>query len=244
MLFLGTKMAIFTKAKLGTLALAACLSLPMGLASLPGLSDGSAYAQSRIAFAPGTSSKIIRGAMTGREGQTYRIRVNAGQRLSISLRASNGSTYFNVSQAGSPQAIFIGSTDGNQFDGIVPASGDYVIDVYLMRNAARRGETSRFVLNVEVTGRGNAMPARPPQPDYADGMSGGPDYWRVANVPPGDTLNVRTRPNPQASIVTQAYNGQMFINRGCQFIGATRWCRVARPDGSEAGWANGRFLRE
>lgn len=245
-LFPGAKMATFGRIGLGVLALSLSLSGMVDLSALPGFGGGTAYAQSRIAFAPGSSSKTIRGVIAGREGATYRIRVSAGQRLSVGLRTRNGSTYFNVSPAGGGEALFIGSRDGDIFDGIAPYSGDYVIDVYLMRNAARRGEASQFTLNVEVTGRSaNAGMAPPPrQPDYADGMAGGPDFWRVVNVPPGDTLNVRTRPNPQAPIVTQAYNGQKLINNGCQFIGATRWCRVARPDGSEAGWANGRFLRE
>jgi hypothetical protein len=34
----------------------------------------------------------------------------------------------------------------------IPSSGDYKIDLYLMRNAARRGETSNFTITSGATG--------------------------------------------------------------------------------------------
>ena len=36
--------------------------------------------------------------------------------------------------------MFVGSISGNQFEGRLPASGDYKVRVYLMRSAARRDE--------------------------------------------------------------------------------------------------------
>jgi hypothetical protein len=35
---------------------------------------------------------------------------------------------------------------------MLPASGDYVVRVYLMRNAARRGETCDFRITFKMTG--------------------------------------------------------------------------------------------
>lgn len=80
--------------------------------------------------------------------------------------------------------------------------------------------------------------------DFADGNAGGPDFWQVANVPPGDLLNIRSRPSAKASIVVRLRNGTILRNRGCRISAGTRWCKVERKNGSGAGWAAGRFLVE
>lgn len=48
-------------------------------------------------------------------------------------------------------ATFIGSISGNEFTADLAQSGDYVIRVYLMRNAARRNEKCQFALTVEIS---------------------------------------------------------------------------------------------
>jgi hypothetical protein len=50
-------------------------------------------------------------------------------------------------------ALFNGSTEGsNEFTGKLEATGPYTVQVYLMRNAARRGETCKFTISFEITG--------------------------------------------------------------------------------------------
>ncbi len=209
----------------------------------PAFWPGQAVAQDRterISFAPGRSSRTVRGTISGYEGVDYLVNVRAGQRLAATLRTDNPSNYLNIKALGSSEALFNGSIDGNPGDIIVPSNGDYVIEVYLMRNAARRGERANFSLTIEATG---GAPGQV-QPDFADGLSGGPDFWEVANVPPGDRLNVRSRPSAQAATVARLRNGTVLRNLGCRMNGQTRWCRVERRDGSAGGWAVGRFLVE
>lgn len=195
----------------------------------------------RVEFGRGQSSTVIRGAVRGYEGANYRVNVRGGQRLAVTMDSSNGSNYFNILGPGGGDALFNGSISGDFADIIVPDSGDYVVQVYLMRNAARRNEQARFTLRIEVTG---GRPVAPPQPDFADGISGGPDFFQVAGISPGDALNIRTRPSAQSPIVTRVVNGEILRNGGCRMTGQTRWCRVSRPDGSASGWAAGRFLIE
>lgn len=205
---------------------------------------GSAVAQernARVEFSRGQSSTTIRGSIRGYDGINYRVNVRGGQRLAVTMDSSNGSNYFNILGPDGGEALFNGSISGNFADVIVPASGDYVVQVYLMRNAARRNEQARFTLRIEVTG---GRPIAPPSPDFADGLSGGPDFFQVAGIARGDALNIRTRPSAQSPIVTRVVNGEILRNGGCRMTGQTRWCRVARPDGSDAGWAAGRFLIE
>lgn len=216
-------------------------------AALPVIADvgiGTAVAQdrnARVEFSRGQSSTTIRGSIRGYDGINYRVNVRGGQRLAVTMDSSNGSNYFNILGPDGGEALFNGSISGNFADVIVPASGNYVVQVYLMRNAARRNEQARFTLRIEVTG---GRPIAPPSPDFADGLSGGPDFFQVAGISRGDALNIRTRPSAQSPIVTRVVNGEILRNGGCRMTGQTRWCRVSRPDGSDAGWAAGRFLIE
>lgn len=104
-----------------------------------------------IQFAKGASSKVIKGSIRGDQGRLYTINIKAGQTLKVKMVTSNGSSYFNITAPGAQQALFIGSTEGNSYSGVVPSSGNYTIDVYLMRNAARRNETANYTLTVSAT---------------------------------------------------------------------------------------------
>ncbi|GAA2853089.1 SH3 domain-containing protein [Aminobacter aminovorans] len=199
----------------------------------------------RIIFASGRSSQTVQDSIAGYETVNYRINVRAGQRLAATLKTDNASNYFNIWAPGASEAIYNSSTSGELADVIVQSSGDYRIQVYLMRNAARRNETADYSLRLEVTG-GNPANGDDAKtvPDYADGLSGGPDFWEVANVAPGDRLNVRSCPTAQAPIVVRLRNGAVLRNLGCRMNGQTRWCKVERREGSGSGWAAGRFLVE
>jgi hypothetical protein len=86
--------------------------------------------------------------VSGYETVTYLVDLRAGQTLSVNLRSSNPSGYFNITAPGANQALFIGSTSGNRYQSRTSASGTYKVEVYLMRNAARRGERANYTLTV------------------------------------------------------------------------------------------------
>lgn len=105
----------------------------------------------RVQFDAGASSKTVEGSITGREGVDYKLNVKAGQPMNISMATQHGATYFNLMEPGEQyEAIHIGSTAGNQFEGVAAESGDYTIRVYMMRSAARRGETADYRLEMIV----------------------------------------------------------------------------------------------
>lgn len=198
----------------------------------------------RLSFAAGKSSKTVRGSIQGYDAVEYRVKATAGQTLSVSMKTTNLSSYFNVTAEGAQQALHIGSSDGNRMQMTVPSSGDYSILVYLMRNAARRGEVANYSLTVTITGSAAYDDGSGVGADFADGLMGGPDFWRVSNVPPGDKLNVRTIPSARGAIVMRANNGLVLRNLGCRIASGQRWCKVELPNGTRRGWAAGRFLRE
>jgi len=106
-----------------------------------------------VRFAKGATSAQLRGSIKGDAGVDYEIAARAGQTLSVTLKASNASNYFNVNPPGSDLAMFIGSTQGSEATVVLPADGTYVVRVYLMRNAARRNESSNYTLAIGVTGK-------------------------------------------------------------------------------------------
>lgn len=91
---------------------------------------------------------VLKETIRGYAGVDYAFDGRAGRRVQVILRSRNRSAYFNVLREGHDEALFIGSMGGERFTMTVPADGAYRIQVYLMRNAARRGEQAPFELQL------------------------------------------------------------------------------------------------
>lgn len=212
------------------------ITLLTGLLVLPALALAQDIREEQVRFPAGSTGTVIDGSIRGYEITDYVLRAGAGQQMSVRMETSNPSSYFNVMIRDDPQAIFVGSIDGNEWTGTLPETADYRVRVYLMRNAARRDEIADYYLSIDVAAR---------DPDFADGLSGGPDHWEVTNVPANDMLNVRAGPGTGNEIVGELANGDVARNLGCEMQGQSRWCQIEA--GSEmkfTGWVNGRYLRE
>lgn len=116
-----------------------------------------------VKFPKGSSGTTIEGSIKGNQSIKYRVGLSAGQTLSVQLDTSNSSNYFNVTAPGASEALYNSSISGNGTSFVVPSSGDYIISVYLMRNAARRNETANYQLTLYVEGRA-AAPQQKPRP--------------------------------------------------------------------------------
>lgn len=124
------------------------------------LAGSDAHAQAprteRVQFAKGANSKSITGQIRGEATVEYVVGARAGQTLNVSLKSSNGANSFNVwtpgAVVGSDAALASGQLSDNRVSARLPASGDYRIQVYLMRSAARRNETANYTLSVSVAG--------------------------------------------------------------------------------------------
>ena len=100
--------------------------------------------QETVQFAKGASSADIEGQLKGDATVDYVVRAAAGQTLSVKLQKTNAQNYFNVMPPASQgSAMFVGD-NGENYSGVLPVDGDYVVRVYLMRPAARRGECSNY----------------------------------------------------------------------------------------------------
>jgi hypothetical protein len=132
-------------------ATAVALLLAQALAATAAADAG--IRQEKVQFAKDATSAVIKGQLKGDAMVDYTVRAAAGQTLTVTIQKSNGQNYFNVLPPGSSDvAMFVGDT-GEGYSGLLPADGDYTIRVYLMRPAARRGETSSYTLTVGVTGK-------------------------------------------------------------------------------------------
>lgn len=121
----------------------------VGALALPAVAQDHSRTE-RVQFARGSSSAVLHGNIHGYDTVDYVLGARGGQTLSVRLQTSNASAYFNVARQGADEALFVGSTSGDSFTGRLPSSGDYVVRVYLMRNAARRDEHANYTLTVSV----------------------------------------------------------------------------------------------
>lgn len=119
------------------------------------MQSGTAMAQRterQVTFRPGATSIELRGVIRGDADITYRLQTVAGQVMQVLFTPANRSCYFNAFDPGRTEAVHIGASAGNEFARSPTVAGDYRIQIFLMRNAARRNETCRYRISFEVTG--------------------------------------------------------------------------------------------
>jgi hypothetical protein len=108
----------------------------------------------QVRFAPGTSSARLTGNISGANTVSYRLGAAAGQTMRVTMSTSNASAYFNIYAPGTgpgDAALYIASINGLSYSGTLPEKGDYTIQVFLMRNAARRNEAADYSIDVSIS---------------------------------------------------------------------------------------------
>ncbi len=161
--------------------------------------------QEQVQFAAGASSRVISGVLKGDQFIDYKLRAAAGQTLSVTLKPSNVQTYFNFNPPGAEEAMFIGSTSGNRFRGLLPSDGDYTIRVYLMRPAARRNETSRYSLDVGVSGL-PLVPLKAAQ----DALIPGTPFHASASIPCFSSIGPKVG-SCEAFVIRRGFDGTATV---------------------------------
>jgi hypothetical protein len=199
----------------------------------------------RVSIPAGSTVATITGTVQGEASHEYTLSARAGQTMSITLDAANKSTYFNVwapgKKPGQDEALYAGAIAMDVFSQKLAETGDYMVQVYLYRSAGRRHESAAFTLTVQVTDDG----ASEASGDFADGLTGGPDFWEVTGLAAGKSVNLRQDASRSSATVEKIPEGTLLRNKGCKMAGGQRWCRVEMPENaSVAGWVAGQFLRE
>ena len=170
-----------------------------------------------LRFAKGASAATVKGTLKGSQTIDYKVGAKAGQTMTVGLKTSNGANYFNVLPPGSNDvAVFVGSTDGNDWTCKLEADGTYTIRLYLMRSAARRNESANYTLTVGITGAA-AKPAAAAATTPDTAMRAGEGRFdATGNVP---CAQVKGQPTSQCA---------MGVARAG---GGTATVAVTRPDG-------------
>ncbi|KDM89876.1 hypothetical protein [Photobacterium galatheae] len=105
----------------------------------------------QVQFNKGTSGTVVEDTIKGYEVVDYVLNAREGQHMNVSMATKNTATYFNIMAPGENEAaMFNGSVNGNQFEGKLPANGDYKVRVYMMRSAARRNEVADYRLEIII----------------------------------------------------------------------------------------------
>jgi hypothetical protein len=111
----------------------------------------------RVHFAKGATSAVVEGTLRGRETVDYVVGASKGQYMNVSMATRHLATYFNILAPGETEVgFFNGSLSENQYEGVLPTTGDYRIRVYMMRSAARRNEKADYRLEMIITGKPQA----------------------------------------------------------------------------------------
>lgn len=210
---------------------------------LGGTTDAQNATQVTVELDPGTNRETFENKIEGHESVDYVVPAEAGQSLAVAFKSKIPGAYINIYPPGSDTAIHVGGNRGNRFKGILAETGDYRVHVFLMDNAADLGQISEFTIEL-ILGDGDA-PSQ--DPDVADGLSGGPVFWKVTGVVQGETLHIQAGPSTSQDVVDEVDNGTLLRNLGCRIEAGSRWCRVATvSDASETveGWVAGRYLVE
>ena len=101
-----------------------------------------------VELTAGKTVHSAKGKIKGYATAEYTVTGKAGQTLSVNLKTNQPSNYFNIRQPSQDEALFIGSTSGNSYQAKLPADGEYTVQVYLMRNAARRNAVAAYTLDI------------------------------------------------------------------------------------------------
>jgi hypothetical protein len=160
----------------------------------------------QVKFPKNTTSTVIKGQVKGDQFIDYRVRASAGQTLAVSFKPSNVANYFNVLPPGSQDAaMFIGSSAGNTFKGLLPSDGDYTLRVYLIRAAARRNESSNYTLTIGVTGKPlAAVPAK------TDALIPGTPFHASAKIACTNSIFPKLR-ECEAFVIRRGFDGTATV---------------------------------
>ncbi|MDM7255467.1 MAG: hypothetical protein P3W90_002065 [Paracoccus sp. (in: a-proteobacteria)] len=163
-----------------------------------------------VYFQPGASAASVSGQVRGYDTRTHEISVAAGQRLTVDLKSQNSSLYFNIyapgNLPGTGSVLFDASRGDMPYRATLSRSGTYTVEVYLMRNAARRAEWATYRLAIVRTPPSAAPVARHvshQRPRFRPGAQVGAQIARPLRAAPVSVTRPVPRPYLRQSFTSQ-----------------------------------------
>lgn len=142
---------------------------------------------------PGVALKTFSGTMSGYQQVRYLVDLRPGQIFETELDHRGGASLYHNVTSPSGLTVFVGSSEGNRFQGPIREAGRYEVFVYLMRNDARRGKRVDFTLRLR---RADGPTGRPPvsgpaAPSFDCRRSRGPVETAICATPSLAALDAR-----------------------------------------------------
>lgn len=106
--------------------------------------------EQKVNFLQGSTHTTLTGKFQGYDDVRYRVYAKNGQVLKFNINSLGNLAYVNIFAPGKDNALLIGSTVGSKGELTLPVDGDYIIQVYQMRNSARKNKTVKYSLDVEL----------------------------------------------------------------------------------------------
>ena len=125
-------------------------TLGLALCTMPAMAKDKVTTH-QVHFDKGTNGTTVQGSVKGYDTVNYKLGAKADQSMRVSLESKKA--FINIFEPGkSPGdgAMFRGSVEGSSYVGTLPKSGTYTIQVFLMRNEARRGTKASYKLHVGI----------------------------------------------------------------------------------------------
>jgi hypothetical protein len=127
------------------------------LAAAAAVTATAAFAQEaerrvRVAFEAGKPARSYMDRISDFEAVSYVIALQKGQTLHVVLATNNASNCFDIHAPGAPKPIYVGADSGNDHKLVVQAPGEYMVRVFLLRLAARDGQSADYTLDLAVSG--------------------------------------------------------------------------------------------
>lgn len=128
------------------------------IATLP-LTVTAKNVENKVSFLKGSDQATLTGKFQGYDDVRYRVFAKSGQVLKFNINSYSNLAYVNVFAPGKKpskdKALLVGSTMGSSGELVLPVDGDYIIQVYQMRNSARKNRTVSFSLDLQILNNKN-----------------------------------------------------------------------------------------
>lgn len=126
-----------------------------GTGSAARVTQGQGIKTIPVKFKPGTTATTVTGSIKGDGTYDYKFGASGGQSLKIKLISKSTSLYFNLLPAenqktGEALDVEPRTIEQTEWQGKLPKDGEYIVRVYLNRNAARRGASANYSLQIEI----------------------------------------------------------------------------------------------
>ncbi|MBJ9739034.1 DNA breaking-rejoining protein [Acinetobacter oleivorans] len=110
--------------------------------------------EQKVNFLQGSTHTTLTGKFQGYDDVRYRVYAKNGQILKFNINSLGNLAYVNIfapgKKPGKDKALLIGSTVGTKGELNLSVDGDYIVQIYQMRNSARKNKTVKYSLDIEI----------------------------------------------------------------------------------------------